>query len=51
MSLERRWLARTAGHADPDGPRATTSIKVKNGAGFTTPKASIVVLLGKLDRD
>jgi hypothetical protein len=48
MSLERRWLARTAGHADPDGPPATTSITVKGGAGFTLPKASIVVVRRKL---
>ena len=36
-------------HADPDGPPATTAITVKGSSGFTLPKASIVVLRGKVD--
>lgn len=38
-------------HADPDGPPVTTSINVKSNAGFTLPRASVVVLRGTLDRD
>jgi hypothetical protein len=38
-------------HADPDGPPATTSLKVKGSEGFTLPKASITVLRGKIDRN
>ena len=38
-------------HADPDGPPASTSIKVTSSAGFMLPKASVTVLRGKLDRN
>lgn len=37
-------------HADPDGPPASRSINVKDGAGFTS-KASVTVLRGRLDRE
>jgi len=37
--------------ADPDGPPATTNLKVKSGEAFRLPKASVTVLRGKLDRE
>jgi hypothetical protein len=46
------WYSEGAkSHADPDGPSANISMKVKSGAGFTLPRASVTVLRGKLDRD
>ena len=46
------WHPRGAkSHADPDGPPASTSIKVTSSAGFMLPKASVTVLRGKLDRN
>jgi hypothetical protein len=38
-------------HAEPDDPPATTSINVKEDAGFTLPRASVTVLRGRLNHD
>jgi hypothetical protein len=36
-------------HADPDGPPLTTTVNAKSGQAFTVPKASVMVLRGRVE--
>lgn len=47
---EYQWHADTAGggHADPDGPAAKSNIQASADGSYLLPKASIVVLRGKI---
>ncbi|MGB9433224.1 MAG: hypothetical protein WBQ89_13345, partial [Candidatus Acidiferrum sp.] len=48
-STEYQWhQAETGGHADPDGPATKTTLKGGSAAKYVLPKASIIVLRGKL---
>lgn len=46
---EYQWHGDAAtGHPDPDGPASTTTITAGSDTTYTLPKASIVVLRGKI---
>jgi F5/8 type C domain len=45
---EYQWHVEDGGHADPDGPAAKTTVKGGEATKYLLPKASIMVLRGKI---